>query len=188
MKWSAVAAAVVIGVFGVSMSSEANRAYIMRKVNTMLHGEMKTKINNVDVIESKDGEEIAKEEIESAFGAEIPTLFYIPDGMVYNTHVIDMESQMASIQFLYQDKLVYFMSLFNFKEAAGITQSDSKKDIDKISSDVTPGLTVDLCEIIEEGDREPTYILQWQYKNTYYEIFGKLPKEEMVKIAKKILY
>ena len=188
MKWSAVAAAVVIGVFGVSMSSEANRAYVMRKVNTMLHGEMKTKINNVDVIESKDGEEIAKEEIESAFGAEIPTLFYIPDGMVYNTHVIDMESQMASIQFLYQDKLVYFMSLFNFKEAAGITQSDSKKDIDKISSDVTPGLTVDLCEIIEEGDREPTYILQWQYKNTYYEIFGKLPKEEMVKIAKKILY
>lgn len=188
MKWSAVAAAVVIGVFGVSMSSEANRAYIMRKVNTMLHGEMKTKINNVDVIESKDGDEIAKEEIESAFGAEIPTLFYIPDGMVYNTHVIDMESQMASIQFLYQDKLVYFMSLFNFKEAAGITQSDSKKDIDKISSDVTPGLTVDLCEIIEEGDREPTYILQWQYKNTYYEIFGKLPKEEMVKIAKKILY
>lgn len=188
MKWSAVAAAVVIGVFGVSMSSEANRAYIMRKVNTMLHGEMKTKINNVDVIESKDGEEIAKEEIESAFGVEMPTLFYIPDGMVYNTHVIDMESQMASIQFLYQNKLVYFMSLFNFKEAAGITQSDSKKDIDKISSDVTPGLTVDLCEIIEEGDSEPTYILQWQYKNTYYEVFGKLPKEEMVKIAKKILY
>lgn len=188
MKWSAVAAAVVIGIFGVSMSSEANRAYIMQKVNTMLHGEMKTNINNVDVIESKDGEEIAKEKIESAFGVEMPTFFYMPDGMVYDTYAIDMESQMASIQFLYQNKLVYFISLFNLKEAASITQSDFENDAEEIFSDLTPGLTATLCEVIEEGDNEPTYILQWQYKNTYYEIFGKIPKEEMGKIAKKILY
>ena len=82
MKWSAVAAAAVIGIFGVSMSSEANRAYIMQKVSTMLHNDTKTKVNNVDVMESKDGEETAKEEIESAFGIEMPTFFYMPDGMV----------------------------------------------------------------------------------------------------------
>ena len=89
MKWSAVAAAAVIGVFGVSMSSEANRAYVMRKVNTMLHGEMKTKINNVDVIESKDGEDYARQEIESAFGVEIPTFFYIPEEMKYQIYTVD---------------------------------------------------------------------------------------------------
>ena len=127
MKWSAVAAAAVIGIFGVSMSSEANRAYIMQKVNTMLHGEMKTKINNVDVIESKDGEEIAKEEIELAFGVEMPTFFYMPDGMVYDTYVIDEESQMASIQFSYEGKLIYFTVLFNLKEAASIMKSDLEK-------------------------------------------------------------
>lgn len=188
MKWSAVAAAAVIGIFGVSMSSEANRAYIMQKVNTMLHNDTKTKVNNVDVMESKDGEETAKEEIESAFGVEMPTFFYMPDGMVYDTYAIDEESQMASIQFLYQNKLVYFISLFNLKEAASITQSDFENDAEEIFSDLTPGLTATLCEVIEEGDNEPTYILQWQYKNTYYEIFGKIPKEEMGKIAKKILY
>lgn len=188
MKWSAVAAAAVIGIFGVSMSSEANRAYIMQKVNTMLHGEMKTKINNVDVIESKDGEEIAKEEIELAFGVEMPTFFYMPDGMVYDTYVIDEESQMASIQFSYEGKLIYFTVLFNLKEAASIMKSDLGNEESRISSALIPNLDVILYEIMEDGDNEPTYILQWQYKNTYYELFGKMPKKEMVKIAEKILY
>ena len=188
MKWSAVAAAAVIGIFGVSMSSEANRAYIMQKVNTMLHGEMKTKINNVDVIESKDGEEIAKEEIELAFGVEMPTFFYMTDGMVYDTYVIDEESQMASIQFSYEGKLIYFTVLFNLKEAASIMKSDLGNEESRISSALIPNLDVILYEIMEDGDNEPTYILQWQYKNTYYELFGKMPKKEMVKIAEKILY
>lgn len=188
MKWSAVTAAAVIGIFGVSMSSEANRAYIMKKVNTMLHGEMKTNINNVDVIESKDGEEIAKEEIESVFGMEMPTFFYMPDGMVYDTYAIDEESQMASIQFSYNEQLIYFTVLFNFKEAASIMKSDLGNEESKISSTLIPDLDVILYEIMEEGDHEPTYMLQWQYKNTYYELFGKMPKKEMIKIAEKILY
>lgn len=188
MKWSAVAAAVVIGVFGASMSSEANRAYVMRKVNTMLHNDTKTKVNNVDVMESKDGEETAKEEIESAFGIEMPTFFYMPDDMVYDTYVIDEESQMASIQFSYNGKLIYFTVLFNLKEAASIMKSDLGNEESKISSTFIPNLDVILYEIMEEGDHEPTYMLQWQYKNTYYELFGKMPKKEMIKIAEKILY
>ena len=188
MKWSAVAAAAVIGIFGVSMSSEANRAYIMQKVSTMLHNDTKTKVNNVDVMESKDGEETAKEEIESAFGIEMPTFFYMPDGMVYDTYVIDEESQMASVQFLYKEQLVYFTVLFNLKEAASIMQSDLGNTEEEILSELVPNLNFALQEVIEKGDNKAAYVLQWQYKNTYYELFGKIPKEEMVKIAKKILY
>ncbi len=188
MKWSAVAAAVVIGVFGVSMSSEANRAYVMRKVNTMLHGEMKTKINNVDVIESKDGEEIAKEEIESALGVKMPTLFYMPDGMRYKSHTLVENAQMATIQYSYKEQDIYFTVLSNAKEAVSALQSDKKNKAQIISSDLVTNLNVELYEVMEESDLDPTYILQWQYQNIYYELFGKIPKDEMVNIAKKILY
>lgn len=188
MKWSAVVAAVVIGVFGVSMSSEANRAYIMRKVNTMLHDEMKTKINNVDVIESKDGEEIAKEEIESALGVKMPTLFYMPDGMRYKSHSVVLDAQIATIRYSYKEQDICLIALFNAKEAVSILQSDKMSSIEDINSDLTLNLTSDLYEIIENGDSKPTYILQWEHKNVYYELFGKLPKEEMVSIAEKILY
>lgn len=35
IRWASVAAAVLIGVFGISMTSEANRAYIMREMNEL---------------------------------------------------------------------------------------------------------------------------------------------------------
>ena len=34
----------------------------------------------------------------------------------------------------------------------------------------------------------PTYILQWDYKNVYYELTGKITEEEMRKIAENIMY
>ena len=141
MKWSAVAAAVVIGVFGVSMSSEANRAYIMRKVNTMLHDEMKTKINNVDVIESKDGEEIAKEEIESAFGVEMPTLFYMPDGMEYLDSYSGIKCTKCNYSYSCEEQDICLIALFNAKEAVSILQSDKMSSIEDINSDLTSDLT-----------------------------------------------
>ena len=34
----------------------------------------------------------------------------------------------------------------------------------------------------------PTYIVQWNYKNVYYELTGKVSEEEMRKIAENIMY
>ena len=41
---------------------------------------------------------------------------------------------------------------------------------------------------IEENDEKNTYMLQWKYKNVYYEVLGKISVEEMKKIAEKIMY
>lgn len=75
MKWSAVAAAAVIGIFGVSMSSEANRAYIMQEVNKLFGNDVNTKLNNVEVLESDRTEDYARQDIENTFGTEIPIFF-----------------------------------------------------------------------------------------------------------------
>ena len=42
--------------------------------------------------------------------------------------------------------------------------------------------------MLDEGDEKPTYILQWEYKNVYYELSGKTSKEDMENIAKNIMY
>ena len=51
---------------------------------------------------------------------------------------------------------------------------------------LTAKFKVTLWEIFEEGDEKPTYSLKWIYKNTYFEFFGKMNKEEMSKLAKEI--
>ena len=45
-----------------------------------------------------------------------------------------------------------------------------------------------LWEILEQGDEQATYVLQWEYKNSYYELSGKIDQDEMVNIAENILY
>ena len=52
VRWASAAAAVLIGVFGISMSSEANRAYIMREMNELFGNDVNTRVNNNEVLES----------------------------------------------------------------------------------------------------------------------------------------
>ena len=188
VRWASVAAAVLIGVFGISMTSEANRAYIMREMNELFGNDVNTQVDNNDVIKSDRTEQYACEKIENILDIKMPDFFYLPDEMKYENYSIDEEAQTAFIRYFYENKYVYFIIMANLKNATSLSQNDKGKEVKKISSELTPDFEVTLWEIYEEGDEIPTYTLSWDYKNTYYELFGKLSKEEMELIAENIVY
>ena len=188
IRWASVAAAVIIGVFGISMTSEANRAYIMREMNELFGNDVNTQVDNNDVIKSDRTERYACEKIENLFEIKMPEFFYMPDGMEYENCNIDEDAKTANMRYSYKNKYVYFMTMANLKNATSLSQNDKGEEIKKISSELTPDFEVGLWEIYENGDEVPTYTLSWNYKNTYYELFGKLSREEMELIAKNILY
>ncbi|WP_418884284.1 DUF4367 domain-containing protein [Blautia marasmi] len=47
---------------------------------------------------------------------------------------------------------------------------------------------VELWEINDPEDEKPTYVAQWEYMNTFYELVGKIDKSEMVEIIRNIMY
>ena len=188
VRWASVAAAVLIGVFGISMTSEANRAYIMREMNELFGNDVNTQVDNNDVIKSDRTEQYACEEIENTLGIKMPEFFYLPAEMKYENYSIDEDAQTAFMRYSYQDNYVYFMTMANFKDASSLSQNDKGKEIKKYSNKVIPNLEIALWEIYEEGDKKTTYTLSWEYKNVYYELFGKLPIEEMEVIAENVLY
>ena len=188
VRWASAAAAVLIGVFGISMSSEANRAYIMREMNELFGNDVNTQVDNNDVIKSDRTERYAYEEIENILDIKMPEFFYIPDEMKYENYNIDEDAQTAFIRYSYENNYVYFMVMANLKNATSLSQNDRGKEIKKISSELTPNFEVMLWEIYEKEDKNPTYTLNWNYKNTYFELFGKLSKEEMELIAENIVY
>lgn len=188
VRWASVAAAVLIGVFGISMTSEANRAYIMREMNELFGNDVNTQVDNNDVIKSDRTERYAYEEIENILDIKMPEFFYIPDEMKYENYNIDEDAQTAFIRYSYENNYVYFMVMANLKNATSLSQNDKGKEIKKISSELTPNFEVMLWEIYEKEDKNPTYTLNWNYKNTYFELFGKLSKEEMELIAENIVY
>ena len=188
IKWSAVAAATIIGIFTVSMSSEANRAYIMQEVNRLFGNDVNTELDNVEVKESGRTVEYAFEDIENTFGITMPEFFYLPKEMEYQDYMLDEEAQTAIIRYSYKDQIIYITVFVNNKEISRLAQEDTGMHLFDISSQLLPELRSSLWEIYEDGDKQTTYSLKWNYKNAYYEILGKISKQEIENIAREIVY
>lgn len=188
VKYAAYAAVTVFGIFGVSMSSEANRTYVMQEVNKLIGNDVSTKVNNSEVMQSNRTEAEAIKSIEDAFDIKMPQLFYMPDGMEYMDCSIDTEAQMAIMQYSYNEQLVFWTVFANDKEISRFSKADNGIKQEEIKSDMTLNLTSKIWEIKEEGDEKETYTLQWEYRNVYHKIVGKIGAEEIEKIAKKIMY
>lgn len=188
IKWSAVAAATILGIFTVSMSSEANRAYIMQEVNRLFGNDVNTGLNNVEVKESGRTEEYAFEDIENTFNITMPEFYYLPDDMEYLDYTLDANSETAIIRYSFGEQVIYLAVFVNNKETTRLTQEDNGIYLYNIDNGLLPELSCALWEIYEEGDQQPTYSLKWNYKNIYYEFFGKMNEEEMSKIAEEIFY
>lgn len=188
IKWSAVAAATILGIFTVSMSSEANRAYIMQEVNRLFGNDVNTELDNVEVKESGRTVEYAFEDIENTFGITMPEFLYLPDDMEYLDYTLDEEAQIAFVRYSYGEQVIYLAVFLNNWEITRLSQEDSGNHLCDIQNEIVSDLTSSLWEIYEEGDIKPTYSLKWNYKNVYYEFLGKVNKDEMQKIAKNMFY
>ena len=92
VKWAAVAAVTVFGIFGVSMTSEANRAYVMEKVDLMMGDDIGTKVNNDDMLSIATTEEEARQNIVEALNVRMSRFFYWPTGFIYEDCTIDKAS------------------------------------------------------------------------------------------------
>lgn len=188
IKWAAVAAITVFGIFGVSMTSEANRAYVMEKVDVMLGDDVGTKINNDEMLGRATTEDEARAEIEDTFGIKLPQFYYWPYGIEYEGYTVDKNAQAAIIQYTYEGNLVHFVTISNDKNASFLVTRDSGEQVEELTSELIDGVSSILWKVLDEGDEQPTYILQWEYKNVYYELAGKLLETEMEDIAKNIMY
>ena len=188
IKWSAVAAATIIGIFTVSMNSEANRAYIMQEVNRLFGNDVNTELDNVEVKESGRTMEYAFEDIENTFGITMPEFYYLPDDMEYLDYILDEEAQIAFVRYSYGEQVIYLSVFLNNWEITRLSQEDGGSHLCDIQNKMISDLTSSLWEIYEEGDDKPTYSLKWNYKNVYYEFLGKINKDEMQKIAQNVFY
>lgn len=188
VRWASVAAAVLIGVFGISMTSEANRAYIMREMNELFGNDVNTRMNNNEVLESDRTERYACEEIENTLDIKMPRFFYLPDKLEYQAYSLDEESGAGILQYSYGEQIIFLTAFLNENKASVLNQNDNGVLIETFQNDFIPELKITLWKIEEKEDKTPIYALRWEYKNSYYEFFGEIQEKEMENIAKNIMY
>src|SRR5699024_6581336 len=147
-----------------------------------------TEIDNDKMLINSTTEEEAGIDIEDALGVELPQFYYLRKEMKYQDYVVDAEAQMAVIRYEYNEQIVHFIILSNERDPSEVATSEFIKKNDTISSKLAEGINSTLWEVLDEDDKQPTHILEWDYKNVYYELSGKIENGEVMSIAENILY
>ena len=190
-KFLGMTAAAVIscfGLFGVSMSTQGGRSYVMDKANEVLGDEKNTEIeNSQDRLISDRTEEEARNEIEEKLQVEVPQFFYLPDKMDFDSYEIDETAQSVYIRYRNDKDYVYFVIQANYVEKSGLYRNDEGVCLGKLQSDLSNDLEVELWKI-EDQEETPMYLAQWDYKNSYYRISGRITEDEMKKIIQDVMY
>lgn len=183
------AAAVVvlgIGIFGVSMTSEANRLRVMEMFGQTADDSEIVRINNGDKrIYLESDEKAIKNDIYTKLHAEYPGFFYIPQGMQYCEGIIEEEAGAAYITYSYNDDNLIFYISTNENDLSESKASDVNNtivDTVKLNTKDSNNQAV----IIETSDNK--YIAQWEYHNVYYEFGGEISEDELVKIIEEMLF
>lgn len=186
-KCAAIVCLILSGVFGVAMTSETNRTFVMDHVRALVGNETKARRNNAsNRSESSSDETLAYLDIEDKLNIIVPELSYRPNGMKFMTYDIDETNSMAFIQYQYNDYIITFTMSNNELDTAEASSYPGKllKTIEGKYYD----LEFNLWEIRGSEDKVVNYSAQWVYKNVFYELTGKIEENILEEILQNIVY
>lgn len=183
----AVACIICLGIFGVSMTSEANRAYMMEQVNSLVGNEVSVTIDNKEdrEITGLDESEAAAE-IEAQLLVEVPTFAYKPGGMKFETAEILTEFNTALINYRINEQIMNLYIATNEEDAARVFALDGEL-VAHVENEYQ-GIDIAISSLQSEGQTEPLYIAQWKYKNNYYIFDAMISLEEFQNILSNMVY
>lgn len=183
-----IAGLCLICVFAASMSSEANRKYLVNSVRILSGNDSQFISYNDDSNENastKESDAIA--DIEEKLGVKMPEFYYRPYGMEYMTYEISEPASAAKINYQYDDNIVtFYIDKQNQSTASNINSSNGEeKIIDTIEKE---GYKVTLKKLQEQNEKNLTYVAQWEYNGCAYSWSGKFRIEELKKIIKEMKF
>ena len=177
-----IAGLCLICVFAASMSSEANRKYLVNSVRILSGNDSQFISYNDDSNENASAKESdAIADIEEKLGVKMPEFYYRPYGMEFYKYELNDENFYARIEYEYKDNILFF---YVDKQDASTESNISslkgqEKIVDKINKDE---LEIDIKEITEENDKNATYMVNWKYEDVVYYLVGKIKLDELKKI------
>ena len=187
-KWImrlAVNAAILVCVFMIGVSTEANRIKIVNVINTLVGKEALVRVNNeTDREKTNNQQEEAYAAIEGQLGIKPVRFMYEVKWMEFAGYEIDKKAKSATIFYSYQDTA---LTIAMREQDKGIAMGEIPDGDTGEAFDIESNIgTISVVEIKEKLGSK--YMSQFIYNNTYYYICGELPKEEFVNLISSIFF
>lgn len=188
LKFGGIAAMVCLCLFGVSMTSSANREYLVALWNTISSKGINVSIDNSDhLIEENSAEEDQMyKEIEEKLGLASIKFLYKPKGMEFLTYNIDQLTKNIIIQYTYNDTIVNVVMCKKSLDSSGYQVFDGKYT-DSFQIKYLDNRVAAASEI-ENPNGEKEYIAQFEYNYVYYSVSAIMSKEDFTKLLNNIYF
>lgn len=174
-------------VFAASMTSEANRKYLVNSVRIWSGDDTKTVDDNDESNERANvDEEAAIEEIEEKLGVKIPEFYYRPYGFEFSKYLVDDLTFFAWMEYEYNGNAVTLViDKQDIKTASKINSLDgNEKDSIVVENE---DVQISIKKLYNE-DNTYDYSAEWYKDGTSYFLFGKINFEEIKKIIEKMKF
>ena len=175
-------------IFAASMTSQANRNYLVNNIRVWSGNDTKTVVDNSEQNEKVDTAEYeAVEEIEKQLGVEVPEFYYRPNGFEFVSYEIDVFANLARVEYEYQNNIILFViDTQNVDTASRIISMDEAKEAGVVKSE--EGSEIIIEKIQGKIDEKPSYLAQWELNHTIYYMSGRIEEQELKKILEQMKF
>ena len=178
------AAVVALGVFVLSMSSEANRVKLLSAWNSIVGDELRIDIDSENNIQNIKEEE-AYNVIKGILGISPVRLLYKPQSLEYSDCEIDETAKIANLYYLYNNTIISICMYGNGSEAKRSLKFDGSI-VDLVKVNYNEKITAKIWSIRNEN--EETYLSEFEYEEAYYLIWASMNKKEFEKMISNIAF
>lgn len=183
-----IAGLCLICVFAASMSSEANRKYLVNSVRILSGNDSQLISYNDETNETASTEESdAIADIEEKLDVKMPEFYYRPYGLEFSKYTVKITTSVAHIKYKLNGKsILFYIDKQNEDRASNISSINGKeKIVDSISKDWGD---IIIKKIEDEKDKYSTYSASWSYDDCFYTLAGKIELEELKKMMQEMKF
>lgn len=168
-------------VFAASMTSEANRKYLVNSVRIWSGDDTKTvDYNDPSNEDAEPDEDKAIADIEEKLGVEMPEFYYRPYGMEFKSYEIDPYMDVAWIEYRYGENII---TLYVDKQDSDSTSKTNSMHGSEKESLITSMDNISVfLEKVQDKEETPCYVAEWRQNNTTYHLSGRINYDEIKKI------
>lgn len=188
LKAASVLLVACVGVFGITMTSEGNRLWVMEKVEQVFGSGQTVNADNDEDRKVSDVSELeAREMIEEELGIPVPEFFYLPEGTEFWKAEIDEVAGDAVFLYTMQDGSVLFLGASNSKEDKAQSMIYDGKSLYE-NQYAIDNIVYYASIRMDDATKEEITDIEWNYKNYSFELSGNIKQEEIEFIIKGIRY
>ena len=181
-KAAGMAAVALACIFAASMTSEANRKYLVNSVRIWSGDDTKTVVDNDEENERANiDEDKAIADIEEKLGIEMPRFYYRPPHFRFLSYEVAELTETAKMEYQYDSNIIF---LYIDKEAKNISSNINSAHGDDLENQkiTKDNMEISIEKVQFEDDEEPCYIAEWETNETSYRISGRIEEAELKKI------